>query len=323
MDHPERTTGGAETSRVHSPSLGNGVGHEGDAMKVRKAVIPAAGLGTRFLPATKAVPKEMLPLIDTPSIQLVVQEAVRSGLTDILIITARGKESIEDHFDRSPELDALLEARGKFDELKQIRELSEMAQIHYIRQGEAAGLGHAVAVAEPHVGDEPFAVLLGDDLIHPSVPLLPEMLRVVEKYGRSVIAAQEVPKDDISMYGCITPEPVEDNLARVRSIVEKPSPEDAPSNLAAIGRYVFTPEIFNAIRETKPGKGDEIQLTDAINLLAQDQAVYAHIFDHGRFDVGNKLDYLKATVEFAIERDDLGPEFSSWLADFVQRKKLV
>ena len=292
-------------------------------MKVRKAVIPAAGLGTRFLPATKAQPKEMLPVVDTPSIQLVVEEAVRAGLTDILIITGRNKVSIEDHFDRSLELEAFLEEKGKFDELKQIRVLSDMATIQFIRQGEAAGLGHAVAVAEPHVGQEPFAVMLGDDLIHPSVPLLSEMLRVVEKYGRSVIAAQEVPMDDISMYGCITPEPVEENLERVRSIVEKPSKEDAPSNLAAIGRYVFTPEIFGALRETKPGKGGEIQLTDAINTLAQDQAVYAYTFEDGRYDVGNKLDYLRATVELAIERDDVGPEFSSWLADFVQRKKLI
>ena len=292
-------------------------------MKLRKAVIPAAGLGTRFLPATKAQPKEMLPVVDTPSIQLVVEEAVRAGLTDILIITGRNKVSIEDHFDRSLELEAFLEEKGKFDELKQIRVLSDMATIQFIRQGEAAGLGHAVAVAEPHVGQEPFAVMLGDDLIHPSVPLLSEMLRVVEKYGRSVIAAQEVPMDDISMYGCITPEPVEENLERVRSIVEKPSKEDAPSNLAAIGRYVFTPEIFGALRETKPGKGGEIQLTDAINTLAQDQAVYAYTFEDGRYDVGNKLDYLRATVELAIERDDVGPEFSSWLADFVQRKKLI
>jgi UTP--glucose-1-phosphate uridylyltransferase len=204
-----------------------------------------------------------------------------------------------------------------------MRELSDMATIHYIRQGEAAGLGHAVAIAEPHVGGEPFAVLLGDDLIHPSMPLLPEMLRVVEKYGRSVIGAQEVSKKDISLYGCITPEPVDDNLERVRAIVEKPAPQDAASNLASIGRYVFTPEIFGAIRDTKPGRGGEIQLTDAIDLLAQEQAVYAYTFDHGRYDVGNKLDYLKATVELAIERDDVGPEFSSWLAEFVQRKKLV
>jgi len=282
-------------------------------MKVRKAVIPAAGLGTRFLPATKAVPKEMLPLIDAPSIQLVVQEAVRSGLTDILIITARGKEAIEDHFDRSPELDALLEARGKFDELKQIRELSEMAQIHYIRQGEAAGLGHAVAVAEPHVGDEPFAVLLGDDLIHPSVPLLPEMLRVVEKYGRSVIAAQEVPKDDISMYGCITPGDTDGELVRVASIVEKPDPDEAPSDLAVIGRYVFTPGIVGALAGTTPGAGGEIQLTDAIGALARTEPVYAYPFDRGRYDAGNPLDALAAQVAFALERDDLGPSLRARL----------
>jgi UTP--glucose-1-phosphate uridylyltransferase len=292
-------------------------------VKVRKAVIPAAGLGTRFLPATKAQPKEMLPVVDTPAIQLVVEEAVRAGLTDILIITGRNKRSIEDHFDRNVELEQFLEEKGKFDELKQVRALSDIADIHYIRQGEALGLGHAVSVAEPHVGGEAFAVLLGDDLIIESMPLLPEMLRVHEKYGRSVIAAQEVAREEIAFYGCITPEFVDEGLARVKEIVEKPAPEDAASNLAAIGRYVFTPEIFPAIAQTKPGRGGEIQLTDAINLLAQDQAVYAYSFDHGRFDVGNKLGYLKATVETALERDDVGPEFRSYLADLVQRKKLV
>ena len=292
-------------------------------MKVKKAVIPAAGLGTRFLPATKAQPKEMLPVIDTPAIQYVVEEAVRAGLEDILIITGRGKRPIEDHFDRSVELEAFLEAKGKFDELKQVREISDMANIHYIRQKDPLGLGHAVAVAEPHVGNEPFAVLLGDDLISRSMPLLENMLKIHERYGRSVVAAQEVSRDEISLYGCIQPEFVEDDLAKIVSIVEKPSPEDAPSNLAAIGRYVFTPEIFDAIRETQPGRGGEIQLTDAINLLAQQQAVYASVFDHGRYDVGNKLDYLKATVEMAIEREDVGEEFRRWLADLVQRKKLL
>ena len=292
-------------------------------MKVRKAVIPAAGLGTRFLPATKAQPKEMLPVVDTPAIQLVVEEAVRAGLSDILIITGRNKRSIEDHFDRNVELEQFLEEHGKFDELKQVRALSDIADIHYIRQGEALGLGHAVSVAEPHVGGEAFAVLLGDDLIVESLPLLPEMLRVHEKYGRSVIAAQEVSREEIAFYGCITPEFVDDRLARVKEIVEKPTPDEAASNLAAIGRYVFTPEIFPALRQTKPGRGDEIQLTDAINILAQEQAVYAYVFDHGRFDVGNKLDYLKATVETAIERDDVGAEFRRYLADLVQRKKLV
>jgi UTP--glucose-1-phosphate uridylyltransferase len=292
-------------------------------VKVRKAVIPAAGLGTRFLPATKAVPKEMLPLIDTPSIQLVVEEAARAGITDVLIVTARGKGAIEDHFDRTPELEALLESRGKYDELKQIRALSELAQIHTVRQHEALGLGHAVAVAEAHVDGEPFAVLLGDDLIHPSQPLLREMLGVHERYGRSVLATQEVARNEISAYGAITPEMVEENLAKVRSVVEKPSPEEAPSNLAVIGRYIFTPEIFDTLRHTKPGHGGEIQLTDAINTLAQEQVVYAYTFEQGRYDAGNKLDYLKATVELAIERDDLGPAFRDWLADFVQRKKLL
>ena len=292
--------------------------------KVRKAVIPAAGLGTRFLPATKAQPKEMLPLIDKPAIQYVVEEAVRCGLTDILIVTGRGKRSIEDHFDRSLELEHFLETKGKFDELKEVREVSEMATIHYIRQRDALGLGHAVSVAEDHVGDEPFAVLLGDDIIGESTPLLSEMLGVHDRYGRSVLAAMQVARDDISLYGCIDPEFVEeDRLARVLSIVEKPSPEEAPSNLAAIGRYVLTPEIFDSLRNLEPGVGGEVQLTDAINALAQEQAVYAYVFEDGRFDVGNKLDYLKATVELAIDREDVGPDFRRWLADLVERKKLL
>ncbi len=292
--------------------------------KVRKAVIPAAGLGTRFLPATKAQPKEMLPLLDKPAIQYVVEEAVRVGLTDILIITGRGKRSIEDHFDRSIELEHFLESKGKFDELKQVREISDMATIHYIRQRDPLGLGHAVAVAEEHVGDEPFAVLLGDDIMAESNPLLSEMLRIHERYGRSVLAAMQVFRDEISLYGCIEPEFVEeDRLARVLSIVEKPDPDSAPSNLAAIGRYVLTPEIFDAIRQLQPGVGGEIQLTDAINILAQEQAVYAHVFEGGRFDVGNKLDYVKATIEIAVDREDLGKELRRWLADLVERKKLL
>ena len=290
-------------------------------MTIRKAVIPAAGLGTRFLPATKAQPKEMLPVVDTPSIQYVVEEATRAGLTDILIVTGRGKRSIEDHFDRSVELEHFLEEKGKFDQLKQVQEISDMATMHYIRQKDPLGLGHAVAVAEDHVGDEPFAVLLGDDLIHRSMPLLAEMLRVHERYGRSVIAVQEVPPQDISHYGSIEPEFVEDHLARVLSIVEKPAPEDAPSNLAAIGRYVLMPDIFDALRETEPGRGGEIQLTDAINLLAKEQAVYAYRFDHGRYDVGNKLDYLKATVELALEREDVGDAFRRYLTDLMGREQ--
>jgi UTP--glucose-1-phosphate uridylyltransferase len=292
-------------------------------MKVRKAVIPAAGLGTRFLPATKAQPKVMLPVIDVPAIQLVVEEAARAGIDDVLIVTGRGQRAIEDHFDRNLELERFLEDKQKFDELKRIRQISDMAEVHYIRQKEALGLGHAVSVAQAHVGDEPFVVMLGDDLIHPSEPLLGEMLRAHDTFGRSVIAAMEVSKKEISMYGCIQPEPFEEDLVRILSIIEKPSPEEAPSNLAVIGRYVLTPEIFDALRRTTPGRGGEIQLTDAINLLAQEQAVYAYRFEGRRFDVGNPLDYLKATVELGAERDDLGPEFRAWLAQYVQREKLI
>jgi UTP--glucose-1-phosphate uridylyltransferase len=292
-------------------------------MKVRKAVIPAAGLGTRFLPATKAQPKEMLPLLDKPAIQYVVEEAVRAGLTEILIVTGRGKRSIEDHFDRSIELEVFLEQRGQLEELKAVREISDMAEIHYIRQKDPLGLGHAVSVAEAFVGGEPFAVLLGDDIMADSNPLLTDMLAVHERYGRSVLAGFEVSRQEISLYGAIAPEFIEDRLARVLSVVEKPDPDDAPSNLAVIGRYVLTPEIFDCLRATPPGKGGEIQLTDAINLLAQQQAVYAWTFEGGRYDVGNMLDYLKATIELAIDRDDIGTALRAYLADLVERKKLL
>ena len=290
-------------------------------MKVRKAVIPVAGLGTRFLPATKAVPKEMLPVIDTPAIQLVVEEAVRAGIDDILMVTGRSKRAIEDHFDRSAELEHFLEAKGKFDELKQVRAIAELATISYTRQRDPLGLGHAVACAEPHVGDAPFVVMLPDDLVRPKTPLLDRMLKIHERYGRSVLAAIEVSREDSSLYGMIEPEPVEEDLVRIASIVEKPSAEESPSTLAAIGRYVFTPEIFDALRETPPGHGGEVQLTDAINLLAQDQAVYALTFE-GRFDVGSKLDYLRATVELALARDDLGPDFKEYLAELARRERL-
>jgi UTP--glucose-1-phosphate uridylyltransferase len=291
-------------------------------MKVRKAIIPAAGLGTRFLPATKSQPKEMLPLVDKPAIQFVVENAVQAGLQDILIITGRGKRTLEDHFDRSFELEFRLEHSGKYDELKMFREISDMAQIHYIRQKEPLGLGAAVALAEPHVGGEPFAVLLGDDII-PSADLLRDMIAIYDRYGRSVICGMEVPRSEIHLYGAIEPEFVEEDLTRVLSIVEKPSPDRAPSNLAAMGRYLFTPEIFDALRQTAPDAGGEVQLTDAINLLAQQQTVYAYVFEGVRYDIGKKLDYLRATVEIAIDREDLGPEFRSILADLVQRKRLI
>ena len=290
---------------------------------VNKAVIPAAGLGTRFLPATKAQPKEMLPVVDRPAIQYVVEEAVRAGLRDILIITGRGKRSLEDHFDRSFELEHYLESGGKFEELKQMREIAEMADIHYVRQGEPLGLGHAVAAARQHVGQEPFAVLLGDDIMVDDARVLSDMLRVYERYGRSVVALKEFPRAEISSYGCVRPEVVDDTLVRVLDIVEKPPPEEAPSNLAVMGRYVFTPEIFDALDRVQPGKGGEIQLTDAMALLLQDQTIYGYVFEAGRYDIGKKLDYLRATVELAIDRSDLGPEFRAFLVDLVQRKKLV
>jgi UTP--glucose-1-phosphate uridylyltransferase len=289
---------------------------------VRKAVIPAAGLGTRFLPASKAEPKEMVPVVDKPTIQYVVEEAVGAGLRDILIISGRGKGSIEDHFDRSFELEHHLEASGKTEALEQVRAIAEMADVHFIRQGEPRGLGHAVAMARPHVGDEPFAVMLGDDIYH-RTRVLEDMVGVFDRRGQSVIALQEVPRDRISLYGSVRPDPVEDNLVRVLDIVEKPAPEEAPSTLAVVGRYVFTPRIFEALDQTVPGKGGEIQLTDAIGLLLGDEPVYGFTFEGGRYDIGHKLDYLRATVELALERDDLGPEFAAYLADLVRHRNLV
>ncbi|MGH9039648.1 MAG: UTP--glucose-1-phosphate uridylyltransferase GalU [Acidimicrobiia bacterium] len=291
--------------------------------KVRKAVIPAAGLGTRFLPATKSQPKEMLPVIDKPTIQYVIEEAVRAGITDILIITGRGKRAIEDHFDRNFELEFYLEQGKKDDLLEQVQSVSEMADIHYIRQRDPLGLGHAISVARQHVGSEPFAVLLGDDIMVDDARLLRSMLGVYERYGRSVIAVMEVPREDISSYGCISPEDVEENLVRVGGIVEKPKPEDAPSNLAVIGRYVFTPEIFEALDRITPGAGGELQLTDAIGLLLDSQTVFGLSFETGRYDIGKKIDFLRATVELALDRPDLGNEFKAFLADLVQRRKIV
>jgi UTP--glucose-1-phosphate uridylyltransferase len=292
-------------------------------MNVRKAVIPAAGLGTRFLPATKSQPKEMLPIVDKPAIQYVVEEAVRAGIGDILIITGRGKRTLEDHFDRSFELEHHLEQKGKHDQLKQVRAITEMAAIHYIRQRDPLGLGAAVAVAESHVSGEPFAVLLGDDIIDPHETLLEAMIHVYERYGRSVIAVKEVPRSEISLYGAVNPEFVEDGLARIVNIVEKPPAAEAPSNLAAIGRYLLTPEIFDAIRTVSPDTAGEVQLTDAINLLAQEQAVYALVYEGTRYDIGKKIDYLRATVEVAIRREDLSKEFRAFLADLVQRERLI
>jgi len=291
--------------------------------KIQTAVIPAAGLGTRFLPATKAQPKEMLPVVDKPAIQHVVEEAVHAGLRDILIITGRGKRAIEDHFDRSFELEHYLEQGGKFEMLKEMQAIAEMANIHYVRQGEPRGLGHAVGVARRHVGDEPFAVMLGDDIMAGRSTVLSDMVNLHERYGRSVLALKEFPRNEISAYGCALPEPVEDNLVRILDVVEKPRPEEAPSNLAVMGRYIFTPEIFDCIDQVQPGAGGEIQLTDAIALLLEQQTIYGYVFEDGRYDIGDKLDYLRAVVELAVDREDLGPGFRAFLAEFVQRKKIL
>jgi UTP--glucose-1-phosphate uridylyltransferase len=290
---------------------------------VRKAVIPAAGLGTRFLPATKAQPKEMLPVVDKPAIQYVVEEAVDAGIDDILVVTGRGKAGIEDHFDRAFELEQQLERTGKLDLLEQVRRIGELADVHYVRQGEPRGLGHAVAVARQHVGDEPFAVLLPDDLMIGG-SVLADMVKAHDRLQASVVALQVVGPDAVSLYGCARPEPTDDPaLVRVLGVVEKPAPDEAPSDLAVMGRYVFTPAIFGALERVQPGRYGEIQLTDAMALLLADEALYGHVFEGGRFDVGDKLDYLRATVELALARDDLGADFRRILADVVRRHGVV
>jgi UTP--glucose-1-phosphate uridylyltransferase len=291
---------------------------------VRKAVIPAAGLGTRFLPATKAQPKEMLPVVDKPAIQYVVEEAVAAGIRDILVITGRGKRSIEDHFDRGFELEQQLEQGGKHELLKQVREIAELADIHYVRQGEPKGLGHAVSVARQHTGDEPFVVMLADDIMVEGSPVLADMLAAYARHQSSVVALKRVEPHEISSYGCARPEPTDDDsLVRILDIVEKPSVEDAPSDLAVMGRYVFTPSVYDALEQVQPGKNGEIQLTDAIALLLQDEPVHGYVFQDGRYDIGDKLDYLRATVELALARDDLGPEFRRILADVARRERLL
>ncbi|MET0727104.1 MAG: UTP--glucose-1-phosphate uridylyltransferase GalU [Acidimicrobiales bacterium] len=288
---------------------------------VRKAVIPAAGLGTRFLPATKAQPKEMLPVVDKPAIQYVVEEAVRSGIDDILIITGRGKKAIEDHFDRNVELEADLHAKGKDSLLAEVLDLAGLADIHYVRQGEALGLGHAVATARKHVGGQSFAVMLGDDIMDAKSTVLSEMMEAHASTGAAaVIACKQFPLQEISAYGSVAYEQAGDRLLKVLGLVEKPKPEDAPSTWGVMGRYVFTPAIFDAIDRTKPGAGGEIQLTDAIALLLEDGDVYGYTFDEGRYDIGNKVDYLRATVELALAREDLGPEFRAWLDTYVREQ---
>jgi UTP--glucose-1-phosphate uridylyltransferase len=292
-----------------------------DSAAVTKAVVPAAGLGTRFLPATKATPKEMLPVVDKPAIQYVVEEAVSAGLDDVLLITGRSKRSIEDHFDRAYELEEALRAKDDSDGLAQIRESAELATVHYVRQGEPLGLGHAVLCAARHVGNAPFAVLLGDDLIDPRDPLLTRMIEVREKFGGSVVALMEVEPEQVSQYGAAAISPTdEDDVVTVTDLVEKPVPGEAPSRWIIIGRYVCDPAVFEVLRNTPPGRGGEIQLTDALKTLAsQDDGggVHGVLFRGRRYDTGNKLEYLRTVVQFAAERPDLAQEFIPWLRKYL------
>jgi UTP--glucose-1-phosphate uridylyltransferase len=292
-------------------------------IKITKAVIPAAGLGTRFLPATKALPKEMLPVVDKPAIQYVVEEAVKAGLDDILVVTGRNKDVLANHFDRVTELEATLESKGDGNKLRMVNEATALAEMHYVRQGDPRGLGHAVLRARKHVGHQPFAVLLGDDLIDAREELLSRMIEVAEARTTSVVALLEVDPSVVHMYGVASVEKTdEDDVVRITGLVEKPSAEDAPSNYAVIGRYVLQPEVFDVLEKTEPGKGNEIQLTDALETLAADTSmaggVYGVVFRGRRYDTGDKLDYIKAIIQLASDREDLGGDLRPWLKEYVQ-----
>ena len=286
---------------------------------IRKAVFPAAGMGTRFLPATKSTPKEMLPLVDKPLIQYGVEEAVAAGCTEIIIVTGRGKSTMEDHFDKSFELEAALEARGKTALLELARSVSRLAKISYVRQPEALGLGHAVLMAKELVGDEPFAVLLPDDIVDATVPCMKQMVEAFAATGSTILGSEVVEGAAIQSYGCLdcTPDPANPRLLAVSNMVEKPKPEEAPSQNAIIGRYILTPRIFSLLEQLTPGAGGELQLTDGIKALLQYEKVYGFSYEGKRHDAGDKLGFLKATVEFAAKRKDLGPQFSSWLRDYI------
>ena len=288
--------------------------------RIKKAVIPAAGYGTRFLPATKATPKEMLPIVDKPTIQYIVEEAKKSGIEDILIISGHGKRAIEDHFDSAPALEAELLKKGKLDMLKMVQETADI-NIHYIRQRYMRGLGDAILCAKAFMGDEPFAVLLGDDVVYnPEKPALKQLIDVYEATGGSVLGCQEVPDDKVSAYGIVAGSKTDDKrLMRVSDMVEKPALEEAPSHMAVLGRYIIKPQIFSILENTAPGKGGEIQLTDALKVLAKEDAVYAYNFAGQRYDLGDKLGFLKATVEFALRREDLGASFRAYLKDIAGR----
>lgn len=289
--------------------------------RIRKAVIPAAGFGTRFLPATKATPKEMLPIVDKPTIQYIVEEALASGIEDILIISGHAKRAIEDHFDSTPILEENLKAKGKTDLLKMVQEISEI-NVHYIRQKHMRGLGDAILCARAFVDNEPFAVLLGDDVVYnpkPQPPALKQLMDMYSQTGATILGCQKVPKEKVSSYGIVAGEPtINEQLMKVSDMIEKPSIEEAPSQMAVLGRYIITPDVFEVLQNTKPGKGGEIQLTDALKVMAKRENVYAYNFTGKRYDVGDKLGFLKATVEFALRRDDLSADFSSYLKDITK-----
>ncbi len=281
--------------------------------RVRKAIIPAAGLGTRFLPATKSQPKEMLPIVDKPTLQYIIEEAIESGIEEILIVTGRSKKSIEDHFDRSVELELELEQKGKTEMLEMVQDISNMVNIHYIRQKEPKGLGHAVHCAKSFIGNEPFAVLLGDDIVDAETPCLKQMIDAYDEYKTSILGVQEVAKENVDKYGILDVKYIEDRVYKVKDMVEKPSVDDAPSNIAILGRYIITPEIFNILENQEAGKGGEIQLTDALQTLATKEAIYAYNFEGRRYDVGDKLGFLEATVDFALKRPELRDDFMAFL----------
>ena len=282
-------------------------------MKVKKAIIPAAGLGTRFLPATKAQPKEMLPIVDKPTIQYILEEAVASGIEEILIITGRNKKCIEDHFDKSVELELELEKSGKEELLELVRDISDMVDIHYIRQKEPKGLGNAIYCAKTFVGNEPFAVMLGDDLVDSEVPCLKQLIDCYSEYQTNILGVQKVKKEDVSKYGIVDGIFIEDRVYKVKDLVEKPVVEEAPSDIAILGRYIITPQIFDILKNTTPGKGGEIQLTDALKKLREEEAIYAYNFEGQRYDVGDKLGFLQANIEFALKKPELRDDFIKYL----------
>ena len=286
--------------------------------KIRKAIIPAAGLGTRFLPATKAQPKEMLPIVDKPTLQYIIEECVASGIEEILIITGRNKKSIEDHFDRSVELEMELEKSGKEEMLKMVRKISDMVNIHFIRQKEPRGLGHAILCAKTFVGNEPFAVLLGDDVVYnDNKPCLKQLIDCYEEYKTSVLGVQTVEPQDVNKYGIVGGLHIEDRVYKVKNLIEKPAVEESPSNVAILGRYIITPKIFEILENTKPGKGNEIQLTDALLELIKHEAMYAYDFEGRRYDVGDKLGFLQATVEYALRKEELRDGFIEYLKTII------